>query len=93
MNSAIGRYSLKRNVSILDDGGYLLQKLFLEKVVLPITNEESTQAIESLVLKSLEKESYNVRKELDYQFYQLLAFSEEEIRFIEEDNVKLFIRL
>ena len=92
MNSSIGRYSLKRNVSILDDGGYLLQKIFLEKVVLPVADEGSIQTVENLVLKSLENESLDIRKNLDYQFYQLFAFSEEEIRFIEEDTAKLLAR-
>ena len=89
MNSAIGRYSLKRNVSILDDGGYLLQKVFLEKVVLPVTDEGSMQEIETLVRKSLENESFDVRKKIDHLFCKLFAFSEKETHFIEEDNAKL----
>jgi Methylase of polypeptide chain release factors len=92
MNSAIGRYSLKRNVSILDDGGYLLQKVFLENVVLPVADESPMQEIESLVIKSLEYENLDIRKKIDSIFYQLLSFSEEEIRFIEEDNEKLLAR-
>ena len=70
MNSAIGRYSLKRCVSILDDGGYLLQKVFLEAVLLPIADTNTIQAIESLVIKALDSETPEVRKKMDDFFYR-----------------------
>jgi hypothetical protein len=92
MNSSIGRYSLKRNVSILDDGGYLLQKVFLENVMLPVADEKSIRAVESLVLKSLDYENTEIRKQLDSLFYLLFAFSDEEIRYIGEDNKELILR-
>lgn len=92
MNSEIGRYSLKRTVPILDDGGYLLQKVFIETVLLPAANTKMMNTLESLVAKSLENESLETRKKIDSLFYLLFSFSEEEIRFIEEDNSKLLSR-
>ena len=92
MNSEIGRYSLKRNVSILDDGGYLLQKVFLETILLPVADAETIDEIENLVRQSLDNEILATRKKIDILFYHLLSFSEDEIRFIEEDNAKLLSR-
>jgi hypothetical protein len=92
LNSAIGRYSLKRSVSILDDGGYLLQKVFLETILIPVTGREIMNKLESLVIESLEKENPTTREEIDRMFYSALSFSGDEIRFIEEDNTKLLSR-
>ena len=92
MNSAIGRYVLKRTVSILDDGGYLLQKVFLETILLPTCNAKMMKPIENLVSESLDNENPKIRKEIDYLFYQLFSFSDDEIRFIEDDNSKLLVR-
>lgn len=87
MNSAIGRYSLKRCVSILDDGGYLLQKCYLETVLLPTTSDtEKIQLIEGLVMDALHDETLEVRSKIDNLYYELFSFSQEEIRFIEKDN-------
>lgn len=92
LNSAIGRYSLKRNVSILDDGGYLMQKIFLEKIVLPIFEDRSMQMIEGLVQQSLVKETQEIRKAVDNSFHQLLGLTIQEISYIEKDNTQLLIR-
>lgn len=87
MNSAIGRYSLKRCVSILDNGDYLLQKSNLETVLLPtISDTEKIQLIEGLVVDALHDETLEVRSKIDNLYYELFSFSQEEIRFIEKDN-------
>ena len=87
MNSAIGRYSLKRCVSILDDGGYLLQKSYLETVLLPSTSDtETIQQVEKLVEDALHDETPEVRRKIDNLYYKLFSFSQEEIQFIEKDN-------
>jgi hypothetical protein len=92
LNSEIGRYLLKRTVPILDDGGYLLQKVFIETVLLPNTDKAAITSIENLVKTSLKAETTEVRKGIDTLLYRSLAFSNDEISFIEEDNSKLLAR-
>ena len=92
MNSGIGRYSLKRCVSILDDGGYLCQKVYIESILLPNVPTNMIREIENLVLQSLYNENIIIRKKMDDLFYRLFGFSRDEIHFIEEDNIKLFVR-
>jgi hypothetical protein len=64
----------------------LLQKMFLETVLLPVTNAEKMNEIENLVAESIVNEVSATRKKIDYLFYNLFSFSEDEIRFIEEDS-------
>ena len=92
MNSEIGRYLLKRKVSILDDGGYLLQKVFLETILLPAADVKMMELIETFVLECFDSEHHEIREKIDNLFYHLFSFSEDEIRFIKEDSMMLSAR-
>jgi len=76
LNSTVGRYLCSQYVSILDDGGYLMQKIFLEKI--PIA--QYSQKLE----EKLEKRSgEETEKEINGIVYQLYNLTKEEISFIE----------
>ncbi|UAY52134.1 DNA methyltransferase family protein [Ferruginibacter albus] len=79
LNSIVGRYLLSQYVSILDDGGYLMQKIYLEKI--PIAPYSSK--LEKLIEK---KRNDKTETEIDNVVYQLYNLKKDEITFIE--NVK-----
>jgi hypothetical protein len=89
LNSSVGHYLLKRCVSILDDGGYLLQKIFVESVLIPKIDATTENIITSLTITSLNEETSAVRENIDKIIYDILELSGEEICYIEEDNAIL----
>jgi hypothetical protein len=76
LNSNVGRYLLSQYVSILDDGGYLMQKIYLEKI--PIAPYSSK--LEKLIEK---KNNDKTESEINDIVYQLYDLNKEEISFIE----------
>jgi type II restriction/modification system DNA methylase subunit YeeA len=76
LNSPVGRYLCSKYVSILDDGGYLMQKIYLEKM--PIAPYSS--ALEKLVEKN---HNEKMESEINKIVYQLYKLNDEEISFIE----------
>jgi hypothetical protein len=88
LNSPIGRYIFKRYVSILDNGGYLMQKVYLEPI--PIANPSSNKIKEiekycKIILEGINK---SIEIELNRNLYALFDFTQEEIKFIENDNLE-----
>jgi len=85
LNSIVGRYLLSQYVSILDDGGYLMQKTYLEKI--PI-------APYSLKIEKLVEQKHNGKneKEINDLVYQLYALNDDEILFIENAKNQLLQR-
>jgi hypothetical protein len=75
LNSTVGRYLCSQYVSILDDGGYLMQKIYLEKI--PIAPYSAQ--LEELIDINLSEEIENQINEIAYQLYDL---NKEEIAFI-----------
>ncbi|WP_224019186.1 Eco57I restriction-modification methylase domain-containing protein [Ferruginibacter albus] len=52
LNSIVGRYLLSQYVSILDDGGYLMQKIYLEKIpIAPYSSKLSKRKSQILLMK------------------------------------------
>ena len=76
LNSAVGRYLLSQYVSILDDGGYLMQKIYLELIpIAPYSPKLETVVANSIIA--------NAELAIDEIVYQLYGLSEEEVSFIE----------
>jgi len=76
LNSSVGRYLCSQYVSILDDGGYLMQKIYLEKIPIAPYSDELQKLIESNQPEEIETEINNV-------VYNLYDLNKEEIIFIE----------
>ena len=76
LNSNFGGYLCSQYVSILDDGGYLMQKIYLERI--PIAPYSSK--LEKLIGKRQNDKIENDINEIVYQLYNL---SKDEIDFIE----------
>jgi hypothetical protein len=80
LNSTMGRYLCNKYVSILDDGGYLMQKLYLEQIPIPksIENVLLKYDVYLSVLDHLEK----IENEIDEIIFASYQLSFEEITYI-----------
>lgn len=82
LNSQLGKYLCSQYVSILDDGGYLMQKIYLEKI--PIIKIDNTFEIEKKIDKLLyDKTDENAETMIDNLVYEMYRLNKEEIQFIE----------
>ena len=53
LNSMMGRYQLSQTVAMMDNGGYLMQKIYLETLRVPAVDRGIEKSIEKLVKKLL----------------------------------------
>ena len=85
LNSKIGRYQLGSLVSKMDDGGWLMQKIFIEKVLIPQLTEAYRHTIVSLVDALLNsKLKSRSENDLDVFLYGIYGLAEDEIKHIEK---------
>ena len=92
LNSSLGRYLCKRYVSILDNGGYLMQKIYLEPIpiVKPIDNQ--IQEIELICKRVIKEKNNKYEIEINQKIYAFYGFSQDEIKYIENDNLESLSR-
>ena len=88
LNSKVGNYLIREYVTKLDTGGYMMQKVFLEKipVIEPPFDEEVTISVEKIL--SVKKENpaadtSSLEAEIDQLVYRLYGLTEEEIAIVE----------
>ena len=85
LNSKVGRYQLGSLVSKMDDGGWLMQKIFIEKILIPKVSPKHQQRIISLVDKMLNSCMKNdAEHDLDSCIYAIYGLSDNEIGHIEK---------
>jgi hypothetical protein len=90
MNSSLGRYLCKRYVSILDNGGYLMQKIYLEQIPIIRPTNAQIQELETICKEIIIKQNAKYEFEINKIIYSLYGFSQDEINYIENDNFELF---
>jgi hypothetical protein len=88
LNSSVGRYLCKRYVSILDNGGYLMQKAYLEPIPIAKPNSNKIEEIEKICKMILKNSNSFVEIKLNRKIYELFDFTPEETNFIENDNLE-----
>jgi hypothetical protein len=88
LNSSLGRYLCKRYVSILDNGGYLMQKIYLEPIpiIKPMNNQ--IQELEIICKEIIEGQNDKYEFEINRKIYALYDFSQDEMKYIENDNLE-----
>jgi hypothetical protein len=94
LNSSIGRYLCKRYVSILDNGGYLMQKAYLEPMPILNPGQDKIKEIEILskdIVKHQEK-SINRELEINRLISSLFSFTPTEAKYIENDIFEALLR-
>ncbi|MDI9859328.1 TaqI-like C-terminal specificity domain-containing protein [Flectobacillus roseus] len=88
LNSKVGKYLCSQYVSILDDGGYLMQKKYLQEIPIPQIDGFVINKIELLFSQVLDKKINNIvsskaETEIDNTIYQLFNFDYSEIQFVD----------
>lgn len=87
LNSPIVHYQCKNLVSTLDTGGFLMQKIYVEKIVIPHCKNEERLEIENIVELILNdrtnklEEQENLLEEFVSKLYRL---TDEEIQYLKE---------
>ena len=81
LNSYIGEYLCGKYVSILDNGGYLMQKIYLENIPVPHFDDSIVEKIASL--KNTDEDA------LETYLAQIIGFTDEEYAYIRENTGKL----
>jgi hypothetical protein len=84
LNSKVGKYLCSKYVSILDDGGYLMQKIYIEQIPIPLTNKKMQTEIAKLVIEAHFEYNTEIDNLIDERVYKLYDLNRDEIEFIEE---------
>jgi TaqI-like C-terminal specificity domain len=88
LNSTIGRYQLSQTVAMMDNGGYLMQKIYLEQVRICNANKKTKAHLVSLVEKLLNPkivtEKERVEAEIDTFVFEAFGISLSEQSFLKQ---------
>ena len=85
LNSKVGRYQLGSLVSKMDDGGWLMQKIYIEKVLIPHLSKAHRQRIISLVDSCLDSQfNHSTEENINSCLYEIFGLDDDEIKHIEE---------
>jgi hypothetical protein len=87
-NSRVIEHYIHKNVAVLDNGGFLMQKIYIEEFPIPKLTCEKQKVFtdivdEILYLKQKSLDSTDLERDLDKMIYSLFGFSDEEIKIIE----------
>ena len=92
INSALMQYYIQRNIAVLDTGGFLMQKIYVEDFPIPPVEAESYKSITELTAEILTKraageDTRSLEELIDLHVYALFGLNEEEIRYIEAGRI------
>ena len=92
INSALMQYHIQRNIAVLDTGGFLMQKIYIEDFPIPPIEKESYTvltelAAEILSNRAIGKDTRSLEELVDLQVYSLFDLNEAEIRYIEASRI------
>jgi hypothetical protein len=91
LNSNLMNFIIKQNIAVMDTGGYLMQKIYIERLPVPNADIDIQKKIESLALQIVDNRKKNLRtyqleEEIDAIVYDIFGFSKEEIAFITSEK-------
>ena len=91
LNSSVGRWLIMEYVTKLDTGGYMMQKVFLDKIPIFVPSTKQEKEIIALVDKILaakenRKDSREYEKKIDELIYELFGLTKEEIKLVEQNH-------
>ena len=88
LNSTVGRYQLSQTVAMMDNGGYLMQKIYVEQIRIGKINKKIHAHLISLVEKLLNPktaaENEWVETEIDALVFEAFGISLSEQFFLRE---------
>ncbi len=92
INSALMQYHIQRNIAVLDTGGFLMQKIYVEEFPIPPITEEyyatlTELAGEILLMRKNGEDTRSIEELVDLNVYALFGLTEDEIKYIEEHRI------
>ena len=92
INSSLMQYHIQRNIAVLDTGGFLMQKIYVEDFPIPQVEDESYStltelATEILTKRAIGEDTRELEELVDMQVYALFNLTDEEIRYIEAGRI------
>ena len=92
INSALMQYHIQRNIAVLDTGGFLMQKIYVEDFPIPPIEDESYKVLSELTTEILSKraageDTRSLEELVDLQVYALFNLNEAEIQYIEAGRI------
>ena len=88
MNSSLMQYYIQHNIAVLDTGGFLMQKIYVDAFPIPSFDNEDYEPIVSLckeVLCEQEKgnDTLDLEAQIDSYVYKLFGLNNDEIEYIQ----------
>ena len=92
INSSLMQYYIQHNIAVLDTGGFLMQKIYVEQFPVPNIESKNYKDIVCLCEKVIaaqkaHEDSSALEKEIDAKIYESFELSSEEIRFLESQII------
>ena len=87
MNSSLMQYYIQHNIAVLDTGGFLMQKIYVEHFPIPAIKPEIYKEIvdmckETLLLQKENRDSSDVESQIDLKIYEMFELTQDEICFL-----------
>ena len=84
-------FFIRHNIAVMDVGGFLMQKIYIEQLPIPTANDDIRKALEVLTLQIIEKRkmslnTYQLEDEIDSIVNDLFNLTREEVKFIENNS-------
>jgi len=91
INSHVINYYIKKNIAVLDVGGFLMQKIYIEQFPIPKANKKEKEELENLVqeilfMKENGLDTEGLENKIDNLVFSLYQLDELEIQFIKDGN-------
>lgn len=88
MNSKLMYFIIRNNIAVMDTGGFLMQKIYIDHLPIPPANIDLRKKVETLACQIIKNrktsiESNHLEKEIDILVYELFGFTQDESNYIE----------
>ena len=92
MNSSLMQYYIQHNIAVLDTGGFLMQKIYVEHFPIPTIESKSYKEIvdmctETLLLQKENRDSSDIESQIDLKIYEMFELTHDEICFLEHQII------
>ena len=92
MNSSLMQYYIQHNIAVLDTGGFLMQKIYVEHFPIPTIESKSYKEIvdmctETLLLQKENRDSSDIESQIDSKIYEMFELTQDEICFLEHQII------
>lgn len=86
------QYHIQRNIAVLDTGGFLMQKIYVEDFPIPPIEDKSYKVLSELATEIISKraageDTRSLEELVDLQVYALFNLNEAEIQYIETGRI------